>query len=129
MEEGIKNRVILILAILTVIFFIGTVGSCSSARKQQKDLNEERATRFGLEEKITKFTQEKTALGTKLNNLSQELEKEKAEYQVTQKALLQEQLVSQNLKEELQKVTKLKEVLEDELKKALVAGKPETPKK
>lgn len=128
MEESIKNRVILILAILTVIFFIGTVGSCSSARKQKKDLNEERAVRFGLEEDIKKFNQEKTALGTKLNSLSQELEEEKAAHQATKKALLGEQLVNQNIKEELQEVTKLKEVLEDELKKALVAGKSETPK-
>ncbi len=44
--------------------------------------------------------------------------------------LLQEQLVNQSLKEELEKVTKLKEKLEDDLKEALTtaAAKPK-PKK
>lgn len=123
MEEGIKNRVILILAILTVIFFISTVGSCSNAYRQRLNRDKEMATRLNLEEKMSKFTQEKEAIEAKLNSLTQELEEEKVAHQVTQKALLQEQLISQSLKVEVQKVTKLKEALEEDLKEALVTGR------
>lgn len=123
MEEGIKNRVIIILAVLTVIFFVSTVGSCSNANRQRLNRDKEMAARLDLEEKMSKFTQEKEAIETKLNSLTQELEEEKAGHQATQKALLEEQLISQSLKVELQKVTKLKEVLEEELKEALVTGR------
>ena len=60
--------------------------------------------------------------------LEKELEDTKAENETTKKALLQEQLVSQSLKEELQKVTKLKETLEDDLKDALVKVKSKSAK-
>lgn len=123
MEESIKNRVILILGILTIIFFIGTVGSCSNAAHLKSSRDKEMATRLDLEEKISKFVQEKQSIETMVNSLSQELEEEKAAHQATKKALLQEQLVNQSLKEELVKVTKLKEALEEDLKEALVTGK------
>jgi chromosome segregation ATPase len=123
MEEIIKNRVILILSILTIIFFMVTVGSCSNAYRQKSARDKEMATRLDLEEKMNKFTQEKLTIEGKLNSLTQGLEEEKAAHQATKKALLQEQLVNQSLKEELQKVTKLKEALEEDLKEALVTGK------
>jgi len=123
MEESLKNRAILILAILAGIFFIGTVGSCSNAYRQKIARDKEMATRLDLEEKMSKFTQEKQALEDKLNSLTQGLEEEKAAHQASKKVLLQEQLVNQSLKEELQKLVKLKEALEEDLKEALVTGK------
>ena len=128
MEEGIKNRIILILVIATAIFFIGTVGSCSNVGRMRLSRDKEMATRLDLEEKMNKFTEEKTALETKLSNLTQELDEDKAAHQATKKALLQEQLVNQSLKEEIQKVTKLKEALEEDLKEALVAEKVKAKK-
>jgi len=128
MEEGIKNRAILILAILTLIFFIGAVGSCSNTGRLRSGRDKEMATRLDLEEKLSKFTQEKAAAEEKLNSLTQELEAEKTAHQTTKKALLQEELVNQSLKEELQKITKLKEALEENLKEALVTDKTKTKK-
>jgi len=122
MEEGIKNRIIIILAILTAIFFISTVGSCNNAQQQRLNRDKEMATRLDLEEKMGKFTQEKETIEAKLNSATEELEKEKAAHQVTQKALSQEQLMTQSLKEELEKITKLKETLEEDLKEALITG-------
>ena len=107
MEENIKNRVILILAILTIIFLMGAIRSCSTTKK--------------LKTTLIELDKEKAALG-------KELEDTKAENETTKKALLQEQLVSQSLKEELQKVTKLKETLEDDLKDALVKNKAKSAK-
>src|SRR3989338_4310667 len=114
MEEAIKNRVILILAILTAIFFIGTVGSCSNVGRLKIYRDKEMAQRLEAEEK--------------LNAAIQELAEEKVAHQASKKALLQEQLVNQSLKEELQKLTKLKEALEEDLKEALVSGKSKLKK-
>jgi len=128
MEETIKNRIILILAILSAIFFIGTVSSCSNAYRQKTARDKEMATRLDLEEKMSKFSQEKTTLEEKLKTRDKELEAAKAGHEATKKALVQEQLVNQSLKEELQKITKLKETLEEDLKEALVQAKAK-PKK
>lgn len=128
MEESIKNRIILILAISTTIFFIGTIGSCSNVNRQRAARDKEMAARLDLEEKIGKFMQEKTGAEEKLKNLEQELQTEKVAHEATQKALTQEQLVNQSLKEELDKITKLKETLEEDLKEALTTGSSKSKK-
>jgi len=126
MEELIKNRIILISSILTLIFFMIAIRSCHDVSRYRKAKDKEIATRLDLEEKMNKFTQEKAAVEEKLSSLTQELEEEKVAHQATKKALLQEQLVNQSLKEEIQKVTKLKEALEEDLKEALVTDKTKT---
>ncbi len=123
MEEAIKSRVILILAILIGIFFIGTIGSCSNAVRMRAARDKEMTRRLDLEEKMSKIAQGKVDMEEKFKNTTQALEEEKAAHQATKKTLLQEQLVNQSLKEELTKVTKLQEVLEEDLKEALTAGK------
>jgi multidrug resistance efflux pump len=116
MEENLKSRVIFILALLSLIFFLVTMASCGSLFRYKKAKDKETAARFDLEERVNKLTQEKTLAESKLNSLSEELKKERT-------ALEQAELVSQSLKEELDKVTKLKEKLEEDLKEALVAVK------
>ena len=123
MEESLKDRIILILLILTVIFFIGTVSSCSSAMRTKANRDKEMLTRIELEEKISKFTQDRAVSDGKLNSISSELGEEGSAHEATKKALLQEQLVNQSLKEELEKITKLKEALEEDLNDALVKSK------
>lgn len=128
MEEALKDRLVIILAILTVIFFIFSVGSCTNAGRIKASRDREMAVRLDLEEKLSKFTQEKLGFEEKLKNLAQELEEDKAVHQATKKALLQEQLLNQSLQEELEKVIKLKEALEEDLKEALVSGRAKTKK-
>ena len=123
MEESIKNRIILILSILAIILFIGTISSCSNAYRHRFARDKEMAIRLDLEEKMNKFLQEKTILDDKINSIEKELEEERLTHQTTKNALVQEQLVNQSLKEELAKVTKLKEALEEDLKEALVQVK------
>jgi len=129
MEESFKNRIILILGILTVIFFIGTVSSCSNAKRQKASRDKEMAARLDLEEKMNKFGQEKLATEKKLSTLSQGLAEAQAAGENTKQALLQEQLANDSLKKEILKLTKLKEKLEEDLKEALVAGKSGRAKK
>jgi uncharacterized membrane protein YhiD involved in acid resistance len=115
MEENIKNQIILILAVLTIIFFIIALGSCSNANRLKNARDKEMSARLVLEEKMSKFSQEKAALEEKIKEKEKELEQEKAGHDASKKALVQEQLVSQSLKEELEKVVKLKEALEEDL--------------
>lgn len=119
MEENIKNRVILILAILSLIFLMGTLRSCGTSNKLKAtlmQLDKEKSVSWDSEQKINEFKKAKA-------DLEKELEGVKADNDATKKVLLQEQLVSQSLKDELEKVTKLKEALETDLKEALVRDK------
>ena len=123
MEDTLKNRIIVILAVMTAIFFIGWLSSCVNAGRFQAGRREEISKRLDAEEKLSKLMQDKPALDAKLNKADKNLEDAKVELEATKKNLEQEQLVNTSLKEELQKVTKLKEKLEDDLKDALVAAK------
>jgi small-conductance mechanosensitive channel len=122
MNEALKNRIVIILAILSVIFFFGTLSSCSSAIRQKAARDKEMVARLALEEKTSKYAQEKSALEEKARAKENQVQELKASLETAKKALVQDQLVNMSLKEELQKVTKLKETLEEELRQALVNG-------
>lgn len=123
MEEAVIKRVTLILAILCAIFFISMIGSCSNTLRLKSLRDKEMLTRLDLEERVAKTAQEKQAQAEKLNEFTQQLEKEKQAHQVTKEALSQEQSLSQGLKEEIEKLKELKATLEEDLKEALVKGK------
>jgi hypothetical protein len=127
MDETLKNRIVLILAGLTVAFFFSSLSSCNSAMRQKAAHDKEMAARLALEERMSKFSQEKSVLEEKAKAKDKEAQEAKATLEATKKALVQDQLVNQSLKEELQKITKLKETLEDDLKQAL--GNTKKPKK
>ena len=123
MDETLKNRIVIILAILSAVLFFSTFSSCSSAIRQKAARDKEMAARLALEEKTSKYAQEKSALEEKDKVKENQLQELKVSLEVVKKTLVQDQLVNQSLKEELQKVTKLKETLEGELRQALVNGK------
>jgi predicted RNase H-like nuclease (RuvC/YqgF family) len=123
MEESLKNRIVIVLAILSLVFFFGTISSCNSSMRQKAGRDKEMAIRLQLEESVNKFSQERLALEEKVKAKEKEAEEVKATLEATKKALVQKQLVNQSLKDDLQKITKLKEALEDDLKRALVKGK------
>jgi len=123
MEESLKNRIVIILAILSLMFFFGTLSSCNSAMRQKAGRDKEMATRIQLEESVSKFLQERLVSEEKIKAKEKEAKEVKATLEATKKVLVQEQLVNQSLKDELQKITKLKEALEDDLKRALAKGK------
>ncbi len=127
MDEALKDRILITLSVLTAIFFFSTLSSCNSAMRQRSARDKEMAARLALEEKSGKYSQEKSALEEKAKAKENEVVELKATLDATKKALLQDQLVSQSLKDELQKVTKLKENLEEQLQQAVSDGKK--PKK
>lgn len=126
MAEDFKNRIILILSVLTVLFFLTTVGSCANARRQKISRDKEMSIRLDVEERMSKFTQEKTELEEKIDSLSKQMNKEKTELDKIKKDLAQEQSLNQKLQEELEKTTKLKETLEEDLKEELIKTKSKT---
>ena len=123
MENNIKNKIIIILSLLTVIFLVISFGTYNNSRKQKSSRDKEMAMRLDLEEKLSKLAQGKNNLEKDLKNTSKNLEEEKIASEAIKKALAQEQSANQDLKAELEKVTKLKETLEADLKEALVANK------
>ena len=116
MDDTLKNRIVIVLAIVAGIFFFTTLASCNSALKQKAARDKELAARITLEEKMSKFSQEKSALEEKAKAREGENAELKTALEVAKKTQLQDELVSQSLKDELNKVTKLKDALEADLK-------------
>jgi len=127
LNDALKNRIVIILAIISVVFFFGTFSSCNNFRRQKARGDKEMAARLALEEKMNKFSQDRSTLEEKAKAKESEAQELKVTLESTNKSLIQEQLINQSLKEELQKVTKLKDDLEDDLKQAKEDGKK--PKK
>lgn len=119
LEEGVKNRLILILGLLTIIFFLSTIGSCAGTQRQKSQIKKEMMSRLQAEEKLDSIQKQWDKQIADLKVLEAQLEEEKAANQATKKALVQEQTMNQSYKEEIDKLTKLKEVLEENLKEAL----------
>jgi hypothetical protein len=127
MDEAIKNRIVIILAVLSTIFFFSTLSSCNNATRQRAARDKEMAARLALEEKTSKYAQERSALEEKAKAKEKEVQELKSTLEIVQKSLAQEQLVSQSLKEELEKAAKLKVTPEKGSGQVLADGKK--PKK
>ena len=123
MEENFKGRLVLILGISNLIFILFWLGSCNVERKVMAARDKEMNIRLEAEQKLDEFTKQKTGLDDKISKVEQELAQEKAELQANKKTLAQEQMISNSLKSELEKISRLKEALEEDLKEALVKGK------
>ena len=108
-----KNRILIISAVLAISCFIMVIISGQKVNTTRKDLEQERYNRMIAEEKL-----EKALL--KVKSLENELTNAQNQTQGIQTVLEKEKVANAALKTELEKVTKLKEVLEQELKNALV---------
>ncbi len=129
MEESLRSRLVLILAIFTILFFLVAIGSCSNAHRYKLVRDKEMTSRLEVEEKMNKMLQEKASLEEKLKKQEKEFEEVRAAFEAVKKTLVQEELINQSLREELAKVVKLKEAIEEDFKDALVKSKQEKPKK
>ncbi|MDD3345441.1 MAG: hypothetical protein PHO34_03280 [Candidatus Omnitrophica bacterium] len=106
MEDVLKNRVLVVLAVLTTVFFFSTLSSCNGLMRQKAGREKEMAARLQLEEKMNKFSQERSALGERIKAKENEAEEANAALEEVKKTLVQEQLENASLKEELQKASK-----------------------
>ena len=112
MEESVKSKFILLLSVLTGILFIIAVSSCAKIRGLKRIKDDEMLTRLTCQEEVKNI---KEGLNSSLRSKEKELEEESKILEATKKSLAQEQMVNLSLKEELAKVTKLKEALEEAL--------------
>ncbi|MGA2774524.1 MAG: hypothetical protein ABSE81_00445 [Candidatus Omnitrophota bacterium] len=126
MEEKVKNKLIFILAVVCVLFLVLAVSSCNGASRQKLARDKEVAARFNLEEKMSKFSQEKAGLDAEIRAKEKELSEARSELDAVKKALQQEQMVSSSLKDELATVVKVKEGLEAELENVRAKNKKTT---
>lgn len=120
MEEGIKNRIIIILSILVVIFFISTISAKINVRRLNKALQNKSDALFESDKKLDLVLKEKATLEEEKKSLLAQLEANSKEFEQIKKDLQVERLMTKALKDELEKMTRLKEKLEEDLKEALM---------
>jgi len=103
-----KNRTIVVLSVLSLGLFLLNIGSCVSSYGQSAAHKKEMALRLDIEEKMMKLSQEKAALLEKIKAKEEESEEARSALQSAEEALLEEELVSQGLRDELQKGKEMK---------------------
>ncbi|MFH1655357.1 MAG: hypothetical protein ABH954_01955 [Candidatus Omnitrophota bacterium] len=109
MDEQLKDRILIAMVILTVICLILAISSSITAQKNKKSLQREMVLRLDAEEKLTNLTPTVS-----------ELENTKTNLEGTTKVLEEQKIINQELRFELEKMKRLKETLEEDLKEALV---------
>ncbi|HNX80872.1 MAG TPA: hypothetical protein PKL77_01850 [Candidatus Omnitrophota bacterium] len=129
MEDSGSKKLIIVLSVATLFFMATTVASCMTGSKQKKSRDVEMAKRLDVEEKLSKISSDKSVIDEKISALTRELDAQKAAFEKMQKVLVQEQLVNKSLQEELDKVSKLKDTLEEKLNAALTGNSQKTVKR
>lgn len=117
MEGAImKNKVSMILSAAVIIFFLLWLNAVSGVSKQRTLANDKAVLSMELGEKNIKLEKQRSDLSEELKKAQAALAEEKAQHEETKKILSQEQVAEQALKVELERVTRLKEELEKDLK-------------
>jgi hypothetical protein len=124
-----KNKVVLGLALGNVIFLILAASSCNTSYKYKKLRDNEAELRFDSQEKAERTMRERQTVEESLKQANAGLETERGLRQAAEKSLTQQQMVNDSLKTEIEKLRKLKEKLELEIKEALATGKSVTKTK
>lgn len=114
-----KDKILIFAVILAVGCLILAIFSGKMMQDNSKALDVERYNRMNAEEKLEKAAQKAQSLENSLTSLQGQLDG-------IQTVLEKEKAANNNLKTELEKVEKLKGVLEQELKNALVTS-PQEP--
>lgn len=121
MDEKLKTRAIIALGLFSLILVIVSMNSFGKNRSQEQKWRREAALRMDAEEKAQKSSQEAESLSSQLKKNQETLQENGRELETVKKSLLQEQMVNQNLKAELDKLSRLKQALEEDLKEALIS--------
>ncbi len=124
-----KNKVVLGLAVGNVLFLILAASSCNASYKYKKLKDKEAEMRFDSQEKAERTMRERQTVEETLKQATSALEEERGLRQAAEKSLTQQQMVNDSLKAEIEKLRKLKEKLELEIKETLATGKSVTKTK
>lgn len=118
-----KNKTVIILAAVVLLFFVFNIGSCVNAYNQNSARKKEMFQRLDLEEKMAAAVKENAGAAEKIKDLQKQLDQAAGDLEEMKKSLTQEQLINASLKDDLGKLTKSKDALEEELKKAAASAK------
>jgi septal ring factor EnvC (AmiA/AmiB activator) len=115
-----KSKILIISVTLALGCLVVAIISGKTIGESGKMLDIERYNRIVAEEKLDKAMQ-------KIQSLENSVASAQNQLQSIQAVLEQEKVTNDNLKNELEKTEKLKIILEQELKNALVAPPQESP--
>ena len=123
MEQGLRNRVIVVLGVLVVVIFSLWLGSRTELSRQKNIINVKSALNMEWEEKYLRLEKERARLAQDLKEARIRIEEEKAAQDLLKKTLSQELLAEAALKAELERLSVLKEGQEkDSLNETAAAG-------
>ena len=108
MDEQLKDRILIAMTILTVICLILAISSSVTVQNYKKNLQKEMVLRLDAEEELA-------ILSPKIS----ELDSVKTNLAGTTEALEEQKVINQELMIDFEKMEKLKEALEEDLKEAL----------
>lgn len=109
MEEGLRNRVVVVLGVLVIVVFGLWLGSRTELSRQRNIINVKSALNMELEEKYLRLEKERAQLSQELKEAGNRIEEEKAAQELLRKTLSQELLAEAALKAELERLSSLKE--------------------
>lgn len=112
-DEQLKDRIMIALAILTAMCLVLAIGSSISAQKNKRNFQKEMVLLMDAEEKLAGLAPQAESLEIQLKNTQANLEG-------AMKELEDAKIINQELRLELEKTTKLKQVIEKDLKEALI---------
>lgn len=113
MEDGLRNRVVVVLGVLVIIVFGLWLASRTELSRQKNIINVKSALNMELEEKYLRLEKERAQLSQELKESRGRIEEEKAAGELLRKTLSQELLAEAALKAELERVSSLKESQEN----------------
>ena len=116
MLKVFENKNLIILALISVCCLLITIVSSQKFQKERKSLNEERYNRMVAEEKIEQLNSRIRSQEASLSKAQAEVEKVNALLQGNEGAIA-------DIKLELEKTERLNQVLQEQLKSALVQKK------
>ena len=123
MEQGLRNRVVVVLGVLVVVIFSLWLGSRTELSRQKNIINVKSALNMEWEEKYLRLEKERARLAQDLKEAGIRIEEEKAAQDLLKKTLSQELLAEAALKAELERLSVLKEGQEkDSLNETAAAG-------
>ncbi|MFH1359885.1 MAG: hypothetical protein ABIJ41_02475 [Candidatus Omnitrophota bacterium] len=108
-----KDKILILTAVLSIGCLVFAVKASQTVQQNEQALSSERLKRFTAEEELQKSQ-------TRIASFENELISVRNQVQGIQAILEKEKIASGNLRKEYEKVIKLKDILEDELKDALV---------
>ena len=119
MGDKTKEKALLIFIILTIIGFIFAFNTNVKANKHKKLFEKEMAFRLDMEEKVSKLRNEKMNLTTTLRDKDLEVQRKNRLIENLDQTISGQEAEIDELQSELEKLTLLKEKLEDNLKEEL----------